>query len=114
MGSMATNDCVHTSRLHFQELGCKGVFTLTETKTDTETDKMGLKHFDIGHSICLGQYEHLHTIPYNQFFIRLGLWTHPKDQSKAHTLRVNGLAESIWYLNEGFVGHPHTVMQPFP
>ena len=41
----------------------KGVFTLTET----ETNKMGLKPIGIGHCICLGQYEHLHIIPYNPF-----------------------------------------------
>ena len=45
------------------------MFTLTET----ETEKMGLKAIDIGHCICLGQYEHLHTIPYNPCFIDLGL-----------------------------------------
>ena len=47
-----------------------GAFTLTET--ETETEKMGLKPIDIGHCICLGQNEHLHTIPYNPFFISLG------------------------------------------
>ena len=45
-----------------------GAFTLTET----ETDKMGLKPIDIGHCIYLGQYEHLHIIPYNPFFVGLG------------------------------------------
>ena len=39
----------------------------------TETDKMGLKPIDIGYCICFGQYEHLHTIPYNPFFIVLNL-----------------------------------------
>ena len=43
------------------------------SKTETETDKKGLNPIDIGHCICLGQYEHLHTIPYNPFFIGLGL-----------------------------------------
>ena len=34
---------------------------------------MGLKPIDIGHCICLGQYEHLHPISYNQIFIGLGI-----------------------------------------
>ena len=34
---------------------------------------MGLKPIDIGHCICLGQYEHLHIISYSPFFIGLGL-----------------------------------------
>ena len=46
-----------------------GAFTLAET----ETDKMGLKPIDICHCICLGQYEHLHKIPHNPFFISFGL-----------------------------------------
>ena len=48
---------------------CYGAFTPTET----ETDRMGLKPNDIGHCICLGQYEHFYTISYNPFFIGLGL-----------------------------------------
>ena len=42
-------------------------------ETETDTDQMGLKPIDISHCICLGQGEHLHTIPYYLFFIGLGL-----------------------------------------
>ena len=41
--------------------------------TETETDEICLKPIDICHYIGLGQYEHLHTIPHNPFFIGLGL-----------------------------------------
>ena len=46
-----------------------GAFTLpdTKTETDTETDKMRLNPIDIGHWICLNQYEHIHAIPYIPF-----------------------------------------------
>ena len=50
------------------------------SKTETETDKMGLKPIDIGHSICLGQYEHS-TQSHTTNFYRsrpLSVWTHPK------------------------------------
>ena len=48
--------CVHTDR---------------DRDRDRETDKMGLKPNDIGLCICLGQYEHLHTVPYDSFLICL-------------------------------------------
>ena len=41
--------------------------------TVTETDKMDWIPIDIGHCICLDKREHLHIIPYNPFFIDLGL-----------------------------------------
>ena len=46
-----------------------GVFTLPDT--DTDTDKMGLQPICtcVGVCVCVGQYEHLHTILYNPFFI---------------------------------------------
>ena len=50
-----------------------GVFALTETVTVIETDEMGWIPIDIGHCFCLGWCEHLHTIPYNSFFIDLDL-----------------------------------------
>ena len=55
---------------HFESLPMK-----VETNTETETDKIGLKPIGIGHCICLGQYEHLPTIPYiyNPFFNGPGL-----------------------------------------
>ena len=39
------------------------------TLTGTDTDKMSLKPIDISYCICLGQGEHVHTIPYYLFFI---------------------------------------------
>ena len=65
-----------------------GVFTLadtdTGTDTDTDTDKMGLQPICIcvgvvvGACVCVGQYEHLHTILFNPFFYRCqcrAVWT---------------------------------------
>ena len=47
------------------------VFTLpnTDTDTDTNTDKMGLQPSCICVSVCVGQYEHFHSILYNSFSI---------------------------------------------
>ena len=60
-----------------------GVFTLadtdTGTDTDTDTDKMGLQPICIcvgvvvGACVCVGQYEHLHIILFNPFFIGVGV-----------------------------------------
>ena len=46
--------------------------TNTETDTSTETDKTPTVPNDIGVSV---QYEHLHTILYNPFFIGLSNWS---------------------------------------
>ena len=71
-----------------------GAFTLTET--ETETDKMGLKPIDICHCICLGQYEHLHTIPYNPFFIGRSLY------QCEHTLTLRALGQNFFLRKEDF------------
>ena len=56
-----------------------GVFTLPDT--DTNTDKMGLQPNCICVGVCIsvGQYEHLHTILHNPFFIgvSVGQCEHP-------------------------------------
>ena len=48
-----------------------GVFTLADTDTNTNTDKMG--GVGVSDCVCVGQYEHLHTILYNPFFIGVGV-----------------------------------------
>ena len=51
-----------------------GVFTVP----DTDNDKMGLQPNYICVCVCVGQYEHFHTILYNPFFIGVvvcvGVW----------------------------------------
>ena len=50
---------------------------------------MGLKPIDICHCICLGQYEHLHTIPDNRFFIGLGLGLCQREHTLSLVLLVH-------------------------